>query len=196
MKGIKSGGTLVKITGKHLSCGSDFSIKFIASGTYCSIVNITTVSSQKQNSNDNDYDIVYCKTPVYNQNEWNQGNSLSGIPVRSVTSIQIKMDEFAYTLPESNFKFEYVDDPKITNIEPDRTILSGGVTLNIKGKDFDLVQSTNLILSPIPITSNNRLYSIDSNDQENNLNILKTVKIINFVKFQIKCFVSFLCKVF
>ena len=40
-KGIKSGGTILKITGKHLSCGSD--LKFVIDESPCVIVNTTSM---------------------------------------------------------------------------------------------------------------------------------------------------------
>lgn len=160
-KGIKSGGTLLKITGKHLSCGSD--LKFIMDGSNCSIINITTQSANNNNNENSDVDIVYCRTPPYNPNDWNQKG----------TFLQMKMDDYVQSLNETKFKFDYVDDPRIVSIEPDRTIISGGLFMTIKGRDFDTIQSTHLILSPTSIMPNQRSY--ESSVESKNSNFFKSV---------------------
>ncbi|RNA23642.1 plexin-A2 isoform X1 [Brachionus plicatilis] len=141
-RGIKSGGTLLKIKGKNLKCGSTIGIKFLAFGKNCTIVN---------NYSDNetsDLDIVYCRTPFFDHTD------------ASVTTSQIefKMDDFSQVLDSSKFTFEYVDDPNVVAIEPEQTILSGGLTMKIKGRGFDSVQTVSLVLSTVPILNSGHKY--------------------------------------
>ena len=140
-KGIKSGGTLLAITGKHLSCGSSIQIEM--ADDICSIVNIT--------KSDMGLETIYCITPKYVNIEqlssWNQkvGSKLKG----QQTAIRMMMDDYSLLFDESFFKFEYDNDPKIVDIKPDRSIFSGGLTMSISGTDFENVQSAVLILSPV-----------------------------------------------
>lgn len=157
--GIKSGGTLLTITGKHLSCGSSFDL-VMANGP-CKILNITKLHS---------HDIVYCLTPEYTSNEklatWNRevGSSLKG----QFTAIKLKMDDFSKVLDSHEFKFEYVNNPKVLEIWPDRSIVSGGLVMTILGRDFENVQTTSLVLTEID--SSNDFLREDSK--------LKTVNLI------------------
>ena len=88
-------------------------------------------------------DVVYCRTPPFNE--------LVSLNRGAGTFISMKMDEYVQFLNESQFKFEFVDDPKIYSIEPSETILSGGLVMRIRGRDFDAIQTTHLIVSASPI---------------------------------------------
>lgn len=163
-RGIKSGGTLLTITGKHLSCGS--SIKFYMANGVCSIINITKSG---------DYDIAYCITPKYTNSEqlksWNKrvgAYSLSS----PFTAIQMKMDSYSTVLDERRLRFEYVNNPKILSIKPDRTIASGGLLMTIKGNDFENVQTAGLVLSAISPEMQNDMF-----EKNNELN--KDCEVIN-----------------
>jgi hypothetical protein len=187
-KGIKSGGTLLKIVGKNLACGSDVNVKFLMNSGICKIVNTTSHKQRAEFSTQSSYSLIddlerrnqldldelYCRTPAYNQNEW------TGQKANTQTSLQIKIDDYVQVLNSSKFRFEYVDDPKIVSIDPDSGIMSGGLFMNVKGKGFDSLQATHLILSSVPFSSAmSRVNSAEIGyDIENikNINIFKSVR--------------------
>ena len=137
LRGIKSGGTILKIAGKNLKCGSKVEIKFLSVGKNCIILN-------KHSTNETtNLDIIYCRTPSIDSSQETKISSL----------IEFQMDDYSQVLDSRKFKFEYVPDPRIVDIEPSKTILSGGLTMKIKGREFDSVQSVSLILSSIPISN-------------------------------------------
>ncbi len=123
-KGIKSGGTIVKITGKNLLCGSY--LEFLIENGKCTILNSTVI---------NNTEIIQCQTPA--SREWGQKASL----------LKLKMDNYVKELNEPRFKFLYVDDPLIFGVDSESTISSGGLVLNVKGKDLDTIQNAALVLS-------------------------------------------------
>lgn len=88
-KGIKSGGTLLRIVGRNLACGSEFTIKFIANAGLCKIVNVTTQRADSTysliNDVDHEVDEIYCRTPAYNPAEW------MGTKTTLHTGLQIKV---------------------------------------------------------------------------------------------------------
>lgn len=141
-RGIKSGGTLLTITGQHLSCGS--SLQFQMANGICSILNIT-------HSDSTGLDTVLCLTPKYVNAEqvssWNNQIGSRHSLKSQQTAIRMQMDDYSLVLDEAYFKFEYVSDPKIVDIEPDRSIFSGGLVMSVKGSDFENVQSAMLVLS-------------------------------------------------
>jgi hypothetical protein len=132
----------------------------------CTIINMTSNAqsgTNVYNNKDNAYDTVYCRTPSYSNIDANlNNNQAKPIKSGSFTYLKIKMDNYNYYLNESQFRFEYVDDPKIYSIEPESTIASGGIEMKIIGKDFDNAQSINLILSGSNLFSNHRGYTIDA----------------------------------
>lgn len=148
-RGIRAGGTLLKITGNHLNCGS--SVKFLMSGGICSIVNITQTAEN---------DIVHCITPKYistaKMNLWNK--QINSRLKNQKSAIQMKMDDYEVVLDEAKFNFEYVNDPKVLEIKPDRTIVSGGLLMIINGQDFKNIQTASLVLSEVN----------SNNDKDNN----------------------------
>jgi hypothetical protein len=187
-KGIKSGGTLLKIVGKNLACGSELTIKFISNSGLCQIVNITTITPRKEDPNrsysllDDDsqkesLDEIYCRTPAYNQNEWLMGGTGQKSTLLQ-TSLQIRLDDYVQIMNSSKFKFEYVDDPRILSVDPDNTIMSGGITMQIRGKGFDSIQAAHLLLSTVPISSASysRLASKDKSNPVASLNLFKSVR--------------------
>lgn len=112
----------------------------------CTILNITHSASSG-------LDTVLCLTPKYVNAEqvssWNeQIGSARNLKVQQ-TAIRMRMDDYSLVLDENYFKFEYVSDPKIVDIEPDRSIFSGGLVMTVTGSDFENVQSAVLVLSPI-----------------------------------------------
>ncbi len=135
-RGIKSGGTLLKLTGEFLACGSSLQIRM--AGSVCEIVNMTS-------------ETIFCLTPRYTTNErlmaWNRevGSDLKG----QFTAIQLRMDDYWTVL--DHIKFEYVSDPKISEIGRDRAIASGGISVRIQGTDFENVQSANLVLTELDV---------------------------------------------
>jgi len=150
-RGIKSGGSLLKITGKHLSCGS--SLTFTMVGSICSIVNVIASPGNDEKTDPLDY--VYCRTPAFNTSYSNS------------VHINMRMDDYELTL--NQFKFEYVNDPKIVRFEPERTIASGGLVMTIVGRDFENIQTTSLILSA------NMYHPSHGIEQEDNKNSFKSV---------------------
>lgn len=46
-KGIKSGGTLLRVVGRHLACGASLSLKFTSNSGTCQIVNVTTATTSR-----------------------------------------------------------------------------------------------------------------------------------------------------
>ena len=153
-KGIKSGGTILKITGKYLSCGSD--LKFILDeSNHCSIINITN-------------DVVYCRMSAL------QTSSplllLPSLPLIKKTShvayLKMKMDEYVLTMTDKRFMFEFVDDPKIFSIEPSETIRSGGLTMHVSGRDFDTLQTVHLIVSAKPFFTSTSPTSFVNDDEQ------------------------------
>jgi hypothetical protein len=114
------------------------------------------------------YDIVYCRTPPYSNIDLNlNNNQAKNIKSSYFTSLKLKIDDYNYHLNESQYRFEYVEDPKIYSIEPERTITSGGIEMKITGKDFDNAQSIDLILSGSNLLSNHRGYTIDTLEFKN-----------------------------
>ncbi len=166
-RGIKSGGTVVRIIGHHLTCSTNLAIKFTAFNTECTILNITTMPRDQlpYSMGDEDlepssdmFDLIYCRTPSI---PLNQKHS-----IQLSTEIELKMDDYTQKLDEHLFKFEYLDDPLIIRIEPERCIASGGLNLTIHGRDFDHLQSTHLILSSLPLTTMNQrsLHTLNNNN--------------------------------
>jgi hypothetical protein len=178
-RGIKSGGTLIKLIGMSLSCGNNLSIKLQPLDLNCSLVNITQARGSElvrsvpfDVSLDEIYDVAYCRTPsIINQlNHITTNSNQRGYQF----ALQIQMDSFREILNENAFNFEYVDDPKISSIKPDRTIASGGLPVIISGRDFDTLQSTHLILTSRPILANQRAVMYNS-ELHSNVYIFKSV---------------------
>ena len=161
-KGIKSGNTLLKITGKHLACGTV--VQFQMSGGACQILNTTSTSSG--------LDVVYCVTPRLANNaqllNWNKAvkSNLSN----RFTAFQLRMDDHSVVLDDSKFKFEYVNDPTIVGVEPERTIASGGVLMTITGKDFDTVQTANIVFTITELLHSSRASPLRSVRNLNDIN--------------------------
>ena len=137
-KGIKSGGTILKIIGENLSCGSD--LKFLLDeNNYCSIINATQSE-------------VYCRTSALQ-------SSLSSSMLKKTSGhqayLKMKMDDYVLTMTDNKFMFEFVDDPKLFDIEPSETIRSGGLTMHVTGRDFDTLQTVHLIVSATPFFTSN-----------------------------------------
>lgn len=132
------------------------------SGDYCSIVNITRSAS---------HDTIHCITPKYvsaaKMNSWNK--KIDSQLTNHISAIQMQMDEYAVVLDEAMFKFEYVNDPKILEIKPDRTIVSGGVLMTINGQDFENIQTASLVLYEV---NSNRLS--DKNNQQSEFSTVST----------------------
>lgn len=147
LRGIKSGGAILKIAGKNLKCGSQVDIKFLSIGKSCVILN-------KYSTNETStLDIIYCRTPSIDSSQ-----DLSSL-------IEFQMDDYSQVLDSSKFKFEYVTDPSIDEIQPAKTILSGGLSMKIKGRGFDSVQTVSLILSSVPLSnSKDKISSIFKNN--------------------------------
>jgi hypothetical protein len=181
-RGIKSGGTLIKLIGKSLSCGNNFSIKLQPLDLNCSLVNITQVRGVEIQrtltfdvSLDETYNVVYCRTPsIVNQLSHIAPSGGSQRGGNYQFALQIQMDSFREILNENAFSFEYVEDPKIASIKPDRTIASGGLPVIITGRDFDTLQSTHLILTSRPMLANQRAIMYNS-DLHSNVYIFKSV---------------------
>ncbi len=178
-RGIKSGGTILKIVGKHLSCGS--TLEFQMSSSYCSILNISTANHDYMNMNEND--VVYCITPPASASTGNHGvHRLNN----RFSFIKMKMDDYTVLLDDEKFKFEYVNDPKVLAIEPDRTIVSGGLVMTIKGQDFDNVQMASIVLvSPLGSTQQmDQVYTNDLQSRINSTNSLNSFfKQVHFIFF-------------
>jgi len=108
-------------------------------GGICQIVNVTS-------------EVVYCLTPGYPSSErlvaWNSevGSELKG----QMTAIQLRMDEYR-SVPGGEVRFEYVSDPKIVEIGPERAIVSGGLVVSVKGSDFENVQAASLVLTEVDV---------------------------------------------
>ena len=119
----------------------------------CELLNITKAHN---------HDTAYCITPKYINNEqlsaWNQqvDSRLKG----QTTAIQMRMDDYSLVLAEDRFKFEYVNDPKILSIGPDRTITSGGLLMAIQGRDFENIQTASIVISALHGDSNEDLNSV------------------------------------
>lgn len=95
---------------------------------------------------------------------------------KSQSEILIRMDDYEQIPSKQKFKFEYVDDPKISSVERLSTIASGGLNMTIRGDHFDYIQTTHLILSPISIIPNQRgQIHEDSMMDTSNINIFKSV---------------------
>lgn len=176
-KSIRSGGAVLKITGKYLSCGSR--LQFTINRQNCSIINITSAASILSSFNNKkalsnirnesqDLDTIYCRTPFSTPDQ------------PAITYLQMEMDDYVESL--NRYKFEYVDDPKIESIDTDKTITSGGIILTLKGRDFHNLQSVDLILSPSHIPLNQRIYSIDQQIQS--VRSLSKCNIINSTTIQ------------
>ena len=147
-KGIKSGNTLLKITGKHLACGTV--VQLLMSGGACQILNTTSTT--------NEIDVVYCVTPrlVNNVQLSNWNKAVKSNLSNRFTAFQLRMDDHSVVLDDSKFKFEYVNDPTIVGVEPERTIASGGVLMTITGKDFDTIQTANIVFSIAELPQSSR----------------------------------------
>jgi hypothetical protein len=148
-RGIKSGGTLIKISGRHLYCGS--TLTFSMSGGLCEIISIKQSGNHHHHQTDS-LDQVFCRTPAFNSNNSNNNNVF----------IQMRMDDYVVVLDK--FKFEFVNDPKLVSFQPDRTIESGGLTMTIEGRDFEHIQTASLYLTPNLIQhriSSNQFIEID-----------------------------------
>lgn len=174
-RGIKSGGTLLRVLGRNLACGAELALTFTASPTStCEIVNMTSSNNRQARGgesssyslvDDEDYidsndrlDEIYCRTPAYKPSEWTTGTTASGTSGSNKmsllqTGLQIRMDEYVHVVNSSRFRFEYVDDPRVSGVDPDSAIASGGLTMNVRGRGFDSVQTAHLFLSPIPLAS-------------------------------------------
>ena len=123
LRGIKSGGTVLKVAGKHLHCGS--SVHLLISGRPCAIID-------KKRSGQ--LDEIYCQAPAFNQS--------SGLVI-------LIMYDYVQLLDEPTFRYEYVDDAKMSMSEPNRTTMSGGVQLTINGVNFDHLQRAELAMRPL-----------------------------------------------
>jgi hypothetical protein len=92
----------------------------------CNIVNSTVI---------NETEVIHCQTPA--SSDWTQKGSF----------IKLKMDNYVKALNESRFKFVYVDDPLIFGVDAESTISSGGLVINVKGRDLETIQNAALVLS-------------------------------------------------
>lgn len=123
----------------------------------CTILNITHSASSG-------LDTVLCLTPKYVNAEqvssWNEQIGSRRILKVQQTAIRMRMDDYSLVLDENYFKFEYVSDPKIADIEPDRSIFSGGLVMSVTGSDFENVQSAVLVLSAINSMDQSRFSSV------------------------------------
>ena len=139
-KGIKSGGTVLTITGHHLACGSE--LKFSLDESPCLLLNV----SRRQ-----DVDVAYCRTSVAPTQTFNLGlpQPKHQPQARAVVSyLSMKMDEFSIRLNHSSlFAFEFVDDPRVVSMEPSETIVSGGLALRVHGRGFATLQTVHLIVT-------------------------------------------------
>lgn len=131
IRGLRSGGTLLQVTGKHLSCGSSF--RLLMSGGQCELVNISSKI---------DVDIVYCRVPPA---PLATDQRFSFLESPSMSKIQLTMDD--YIMNENSFKFEYVSDPQVLLFGPTKTIIAGGIWAQLRGYALDNAQSMSLILS-------------------------------------------------
>ena len=138
-KGLKSGGTLLRLTGRHLTCGSR--VRIVLGGHLeCSIVNVSAASSQRH------LDVVLCRTAAYSPpSSHTTDNAAAAV---AAVNVQVIMDDYASPIDKHTIKFEYVNDPRVTGVEPDRvvTIASGGLVVRLNGSHFDAVQSAHLVL--------------------------------------------------
>ena len=178
-RGIRSGGTLLKIIGKHLSCGSNFTLKLMPLDQACVIVNVSSIARHQIShllfnydsaNEDSVYDVVYCRTPPA------PIQALSS--QRSLNTLRIQMDAYTQTLSESLHGFEYVEDPQVTSIKPERTIVSGGLILTVNGHAFDTLQSAHILLASQPILAVNQRAIMYNSELHSNVYIFKSKCVI------------------
>lgn len=209
-KGIKSGGTMLRVVGRNLACGAELKIKFTSNmAGSCEIVNTTTTTTKNRRDGSSngfayslidgetsaessslrkadELDEIYCRTPAYSPSEWT--SSSSGSKSTLQTGLLIRMDDYVHVLNVSKFRFEYVEDPRVSSVDPDSAIMSGGITMNIRGREFDSLQSAQLFLSPVPVSPasySSRLVSASSSseiayDLESSNTIFKSVSLVFF----------------
>ncbi|XP_014769592.1 plexin-A1 isoform X1 [Octopus bimaculoides] len=63
----------------------------------------------------------------------------------SITAADVSVS-FGGLLKHLDEKFEFVEDPTITMVEPNRSILSGGTTLTVTGTNLNLIQEPKLFI--------------------------------------------------
>ncbi|XP_067096342.1 plexin-D1 [Osmerus mordax] len=117
-KGSRAGGTRVTIMGEHLDTGSQVHIR--VNGTQqCSILTQTA-------------DTIECTMPaaVHTHTE--------------AVTVCVEFEDIPCQNPALSTMYTYEKNPSISFIKPNKSYLSGGRTITVTGKGFDLVQSVTL----------------------------------------------------
>uniref|UniRef100_A0A1A7YEL5 Plexin D1 n=1 Tax=Iconisemion striatum TaxID=60296 RepID=A0A1A7YEL5_9TELE len=117
-KGSRAGGTRVTLRGEHLDIGSQVRVK-VNSTLECSITEKTD-------------DMIECIMPPALQ------------ALTEAVTVCVEFEDHPCKNLELSTIYSYEKNPTISSIHPKKSFLSGGRTITVSGRGFDLVQSVTM----------------------------------------------------
>ncbi|XP_050411553.1 plexin-A4 isoform X3 [Patella vulgata] len=136
-KGPVSGGTKVTISGQHMNAGSSAKVM---------IGNLQCDNIERLNQSD-----MMCTT------------TKSKHP-QTQAAVNVIIDKQTIDVPQQ-LSYEYVEDPKISGIDPKKSIQAGGITITVYGENIDSVLSPTMVFpdeknpieAPCEVKTNTRM---------------------------------------
>lgn len=63
-----------------------------------------------------------------------------------LVSVHLRIDNFEKTLNDGNLQYYYAEDPMVLAVSRNKAIVSGGLTVIVRGNGFDLLENPKMVI--------------------------------------------------